>query len=106
MNRLLLNVLLIVMLPYTQLNQFHRLYLFRYFNDLPKLSKENSQNISLGELHCALLLMCNGKAPGIDAKPVEFYKTFWHALGIDLYSVLLQLIDDGILPHSCITKGR
>ena len=45
--------------------------------------------------------MGNGKAPGIDGLPVEFYKTFWDVLGIDLYSVLLQCIDDGILPHSC-----
>ncbi len=45
--------------------------------------------------------MKNGKAPGLDGLPVEFYKAYWHLLGEDLLAVLSDSLDKGQLPLSC-----
>ena len=39
------------------------------------------------ELTFALEVMKNGRAPGIDGIPVEFFKAFWSLLGEDLLAV-------------------
>jgi len=44
--------------------------------------------------------MKNGKAPGLDGLPVEFYKAYWHLLGEDLLAVLSDSLDKGQLPLS------
>ncbi|KAJ3606820.1 hypothetical protein NHX12_026339 [Muraenolepis orangiensis] len=38
-------------------------------------------------LHAALTSLGNGKAPGIDGLPVEFYKSFWPIVGEDQLEV-------------------
>lgn len=45
--------------------------------------------------------MENGKAPGIDGIPVEFYKAFWPVIGGDLLAVLSDSLVGGLLPLSC-----
>ncbi|CAM4618622.1 unnamed protein product [Leuciscus chuanchicus] len=45
--------------------------------------------------------MENGKAPGIDGIPVEFYKAFWPLIGEDLLAVLSDSLVGGLLPLSC-----
>ena len=68
-------------------------------NKLPT-SMENEQNeyltklINTNELKQAIFQMQNDKSPGIDSKPVEFYKNFYKTLVndlIQLYSNILFL---------------
>ncbi|KAL7853093.1 hypothetical protein SRHO_G00188780 [Serrasalmus rhombeus] len=51
--------------------------------------------LSLGELHEALQGMENGRAPGIDGLPVEFYKAFWSVLGQDVLEVVPVSVQEG-----------
>ena len=50
-------------------------------HDIPKLSEDNKQNISheitLDEIQLAIKSTSNGKSPGLDGLPIEFYKVFW-----------------------------
>ena len=59
------------------------------------------QPITLQELTVALEGMKNGRAPGIDGIPVEFFKAFWSILGEDLLAVLNDSMEKGCLPLSC-----
>lgn len=45
--------------------------------------------------------MKNGKAPGLDGLPVDFYKAYWHLLGEDLLTVLSDSLDKGKLSLTC-----
>ncbi len=45
--------------------------------------------------------LSNGRSPGIDGLPAEFYQSFWNVLGNDLYEVLLESIKNKLLPTSC-----
>lgn len=53
-----------------------------------KLSQEQSEEcirpFVLGDLRQALQQSDNGKCPGLDGIPVEFYKTIWQEIGQDL----------------------
>ena len=42
----------------------------------------------------------DGKAPGLDGLPAEFYKYFWNILGPALMETLLESLDHGELPLS------
>ncbi len=39
--------------------------------------------------------------PGIDGLPIEFYKTFWTEVSLDLLQVLNESLVNGQLPLSC-----
>ncbi|KAI3356821.1 hypothetical protein L3Q82_003336 [Scortum barcoo] len=45
-------------------------------------------DLTLDELHVALMSLADGKAPGIDGIPVEFYKAFWPVVGEDMLEAL------------------
>ena len=52
--------------------------------DLPVLSKDQTENISVPileqECHAALKAMSDNKSPGPDGFTAEFYRTFWDDL--------------------------
>ncbi len=72
---------------------------------LPKVNEESYAKLicplTIEEVFNALQSMKNGKAPGLDGLPVEFYKAYWHLLGEDLLAVLSDSLDKGQLPLSC-----
>ena len=72
---------------------------------LPSLSEDQQQllepGISLGELTAALKDSKDGKAPGLDGLPAEFYKAFWDILGPTLLEVFQESVEQGELPLSC-----
>uniref|UniRef100_A0A8C2GDM5 Reverse transcriptase domain-containing protein n=1 Tax=Cyprinus carpio TaxID=7962 RepID=A0A8C2GDM5_CYPCA len=76
-----------------------------FLENLPKVSEEAngdlSKSLTLGELYKALQSMESGRAPGIDGLPVDFYKTFWVEMGVDLLEVLNDCLSKGRLPLSC-----
>ncbi|KAI3374947.1 hypothetical protein L3Q82_021472, partial [Scortum barcoo] len=58
-------------------------------------------DLTLDELHVALMSLANGKAPGIDGIPVDFYKAFWPVVGEDMLEVFRESFRSGLLPQSC-----
>ncbi|KAI3364562.1 hypothetical protein L3Q82_011348, partial [Scortum barcoo] len=76
-----------------------------FYADLPQVDPEDNikleAGLSLAELHAALMSLQNGKAPGIDGLPVDFYKSFWSVLGEDLLEVIMDCLETGRLPLSC-----
>lgn len=72
---------------------------------LPQLTSEDravlDASISLEELTAAVTQMASGKAPGLDGLPAEFYKHFWKVLGADLWEVLQESSQIGLMPPSC-----
>lgn len=77
----------------------------KFFEGLPKVPAEMNavleQPLSLPELCSAVMNMANGKAPGIDGIPIEFYKTFWSIMGSDLLAVFNESFAKERLPLSC-----
>ena len=57
----------------------------------PKVSEMQNQQltkqIQIIEIHQALQTMENGKSPGLDEIPVEFYKEFFDLLKKDLQDI-------------------
>lgn len=76
-----------------------------FHQGLPQVPEEERKGLestlSLQELSTALSGLSNGKAPGIDGLPTEFYKTFWSELGEDLLAVYNESLAKGELPLSC-----
>ena len=72
---------------------------------LPQLSSEENAildaNISLEELTSAVDQMAPGRAPGLDGLPADFYGHFWKCLGADLWEVLQECSQTGLLQVSC-----
>lgn len=64
---------------------------------LPKLSEEDSLKldtpITLDELKEAASDMCNGKSPGLDGIPPEFYTAFWDSLGPLLFDMIQAAVE-------------
>ena len=75
---------------------------------LDKLTRTLSQEshdmceggVSVGELGEALGTLQNGKAPGEDGFPAEFWKFFWADLAGDFMGVVEWVYESGCLPES------
>nr|BAC82606.1 pol-like protein [Takifugu rubripes] len=76
-----------------------------FLTDLSQVGESSntllSADLTLEELYVALMSLANGKAPGIDGIPVEFYKAFWSVVGKDMLEVFLESWRTGLLPRSC-----
>ena len=72
---------------------------------LPQLSPEEKtsldRELSFDELTEAVGQMASGKAPGLDGLTIDFFKRFWITVGRDLHSVLVECMDNGVMPTSC-----
>ena len=72
---------------------------------VPRLHDRPAQRcdapLSLNELTTAVKSTANGKTPGLDGLPKEFYSTFWDVLGPVLLDVLNASLRNGRLPTSC-----
>jgi len=73
--------------------------------DLPQLEEEQKKElddvITFHEVTEAMRQLSNGRSPGIDGLPVEFYRHFWDLIGPDIYEVILECIKNNALPMSC-----
>ena len=73
--------------------------------DLPQVGESSdsllSADLTLDELHLALMSIANGKAPDIDGIPVDFYKAFWPVVGEDMLEVFQESFRSGLLPQIC-----
>jgi exonuclease III len=56
--------------------------------------------ITLAELKDAVFNSGNGKSPGMDGIPVEWYKTFWEQIGPLYWEVVQSIFDTSSLPLS------
>ncbi len=76
-----------------------------FYENLPQVPHELnsvlSKAVTLEELQKALQNMEGNKVPGIDGLPIEFYKTFWTEVSLDLLQVLNESLVNGQLPLSC-----
>jgi len=74
-----------------------------FFDNLPQVAAQDSADLEgpliMQELQVVLMSMENGKTPGLDGLPLDFYKSFWPTLGEDLFEVLS--VSGGRLPLSC-----
>ena len=98
-------------------NNLHLLNYYTSRKHFKKLTDEQSstleQDITMDELSNALKNMKNGKTPGIDGFPAEFYKVFWGKLKYFILRAFSSAYENGTmtcsLRHcviSCIPKGN
>ncbi len=73
--------------------------------NLPKLTDDQRQwldaDIQLDEISEAVKKLSNGRSPGIDGLPSEFYKQFWTLLKEDILEVFRISHRKNELPTSC-----
>jgi len=71
------------------------------------LSDEQSNTCSSpfkpSDIKCAVTSMPNGKCPGLDGIPTEFYKSCWDFMSADLFEVFNASSSEGVLPESMRT---
>ena len=70
----------------------------------PSEASAREGRFSREKAFAALQGMANGKSPGSDGLPVEFYWTFWDVIGESFTSVINASYDSGLLPSS-LRKG-
>ncbi|KAI8478588.1 hypothetical protein Bbelb_436860 [Branchiostoma belcheri] len=76
-------------------------FLSKLSASLPEDCTESlDRQLNLSELETAVKGMENGKSPGSDGLPKEFYVQFWEVLGPDLLAVLNEGLGDGLLSES------
>lgn len=72
-----------------------------FMDPIPPLEDMDFQELNtpfdVDELHRALNTMKNGKSPGSDGIPSEFYKLFWDLVGPLLHASLVFSLDQGSL---------
>ena len=61
---------------------------------------ESDRAFTKNDFKHALSKLPNGKSPGKDGLPSEFYKTFWNLLGDDFFQVMNFAFSKGMLPNS------
>ena len=70
----------------------------------PRLTEEQKerldQPLTIEELGTSLFEMSNGKAPGLDGLPCEFYKTFFSKLKEILFEAIMLSYERGVLYRS------
>jgi len=59
-----------------------------------------SSSFKIQDLKTALSSTSNGKCPGLDGIPAEFYKTCWDTFSADLFQVFECSFSSGIMPES------
>ena len=71
---------------------------------MEKISEETKEmleeNLDADEVKDNLMQMLNGKSPGEDGLPKEFYQQLWDIIGEDITSILQATLDRELLPHS------
>lgn len=74
------------------------------FRDLPQVPEDVAKRliepVSAAEVLMVIQSMKNGKAPGSDGLPVEFYRAFWRQLGKPLVLLLNKVLELGVAPRS------
>lgn len=71
--------------------------------EAPILSSNHSEYLGLlelGEVSSAISAMRNGKSPGPDGFPIDFYKKFLDQLTPLLLDMFIDALSQGKLPHS------
>ena len=63
-------------------------------------SQKCSEDFQLKDLRRAMRESSNGKSPGQDGIPMEFFKKFWDLMGPDLFLVFRHSYETGLLPES------
>ena len=75
-----------------------------FLSKLDKLSDQSKQmlevNLTEEEVKENLKMMENGKSPGEDGLPKEFYHSLWDVLGPDMVKVIQATLDRELLPES------
>ena len=70
----------------------------------PEVKKEQETQITMDDLALALKGMQNGKTPGEDGIPADFYKVFWTKIRHNFYDMVLHNYQQGSL-HPTARKG-
>ena len=76
-----------------------------FLDSIDRALSESSKNkldsdIQLSEIVSAIKKMPNGKSPGSDGLPVEFYKIFWGDIGNDYFEVINSGLENEELSYS------
>ena len=69
-----------------------------------EIKKEQENQITMKDLEEAIKGMNNGKTPGEDGIPVDFYKVFWLQLKEAFYQMMIQGYEEDIL-HDTARRG-